>query len=100
MANKSSFKTVEEWRTYQREYQKRPSQTLYKREYMRKRRKKLGTHKDKVRLKVWYAVKKGILTPEKCKCGESKVEAHHPDYRKHLSVVWLCRLCHIAEHRK
>ena len=27
-----------------------------------------------------------------------KAEKHHPDYSKPLSVVWLCRTCHLAHH--
>lgn len=27
-----------------------------------------------------------------------KLDAHHPDYRKPLKVVWLCRACHTHVH--
>jgi hypothetical protein len=29
---------------------------------------------------------------------EGKVDGHHPDYDKPLSVIWLCRSCHMLEH--
>lgn len=51
---------------------------------------------------VCRAVKTGKLTrPKTCsKCGmEGKVEGHHPDHTKFLEVVWLCRCCHMEEHR-
>lgn len=25
---------------------------------------------------------------------------HHPDYSKPLEVVWMCRPCHLAEHKR
>jgi hypothetical protein len=43
---------------------------------------------------------KGNLLIEKCLiCGSEKVNAHHEDYAKPLSVVWLCTLCHNRYHR-
>ena len=43
------------------------------------------------------ALKEGRLKkPNNCQeCGcESKIEGHHQDYFKPLSVLWLCRKCH------
>jgi hypothetical protein len=33
-------------------------------------------------------------------CGADKPDKHHPDYDKPLEVVFLCRRCHIAEHKR
>lgn len=45
------------------------------------------------------AVRRGLLTPQPCEhCGAEKVEAHHPDHRDPLRVVWLCRACHKRHH--
>jgi len=34
-------------------------------------------------------------------CGKQCLaHGHHPDYSKPLNVVWLCRECHKAVHRK
>ena len=50
-----------------------------------------------------YAIWKGKLTkPEVCpRCGGSGIiDGHHPDYSKPLEVEFLCRPCHLNEHRK
>ena len=43
-----------------------------------------------------------LIKPDACsKCGRvSRIHGHHPDYSKPLDVVWLCRSCHIAEHKE
>ena len=60
-------------------------------------------HKRKAHFAVSAAVKAGMLTrPEGCeKCGKGgRIEGHHEDYSKPLSVLWLCSLCHRKEHLK
>jgi hypothetical protein len=42
--------------------------------------------------------RRGKLVPKSCTCGEPG-EKHHTDYSQPLVVVWLCRPCHLAEHR-
>jgi hypothetical protein len=50
--------------------------------------------------KVWHAIKKGLLVKKPCEvCGAKRVEAHHDDYRKPLSVRWLCSTHHREHHR-
>jgi len=49
-------------------------------------------------MKVYHAVKKGLLIRQPCFiCGE-KSEAHHPDYSRPLDVVWLCASHHRQAH--
>lgn len=46
------------------------------------------------RRQVTYHIKTGKLKKEPCFCGETKVEAHHPDYTKPLDVIWCCKKHH------
>ena len=49
--------------------------------------------------RVTYALKTGTLVRQPCLvCGETKSDAHHPDYDKPLEVEWLCRFHHSAVH--
>lgn len=44
---------------------------------------------------VYLALKAGILVRKPCViCGNPKSEAHHPNHRFPLKVVWLCRRDH------
>ncbi|CAB4128197.1 hypothetical protein UFOVP270_35 [uncultured Caudovirales phage] len=45
-------------------------------------------------------IKSGFLVKKPCEvCGNEKVDAHHDDYAKPLSVRWLCRKHHNEHHR-
>jgi len=71
---------------------------VYWREYRRKRREK-----DKIKIvarrAVRDAVRKGILKRTPCiQCGKKRVNGHHHDYSKPLSVIWLCRTHHDLLH--
>ena len=49
------------------------------------------------------AVRDGrLVKPMMCsRCpATERIHGHHPDYSKPLEVVWLCPLCHKAEHRR
>jgi hypothetical protein len=49
---------------------------------------------------VGYAKKIGFLVPGPCEvCGGKKVEAHHDDYDKPLTVRWMCPKHHKEWHR-
>ena len=74
-------------------------------EVMRNTRKK---HKDlsqedklkaNARSQVHVYIKRGKIIKGICKCGETKVQAHHEDYNKPLEVIWLCVNCHIKLHK-
>ena len=50
-----------------------------------------------------YAVRHGnIIRPKNCQfCGtKCRPDGHHEDYSIPLSVVWLCRSCHMARHQR
>ena len=59
--------------------------------------------KQHSRIKFFRAVKSGkIIKPSNCEeCGGTdNIEGHHEDYSKPLEVMWLCRKCHRAKHRR
>lgn len=56
--------------------------------------------KARARTKVSNAVRDGKLIKKPCYCGKIKVEAHHTDYRKPLSVIWLCHRHHLETEGK
>lgn len=60
-------------------------------------------HPDRYRahLAVETAKRRGLLKPGPCTvCGAARAEAHHPDYRSPLKVVWLCRRHHRLIHAR
>jgi len=57
-------------------------------------------HSKRVGRIVEQAIKKGIIQPEPCSTCGKRAEAHHDDYNKPLQIRWLCRLHHIAWHRR
>jgi hypothetical protein len=69
-------------------------------EYAKQARKR-HPGKARARTKVARAVRAGKIKRLPCQtCGSLKVEAHHTDYRKPLSVVWLCRKHHMEAENK
>jgi hypothetical protein len=60
-------------------------------------------HKPIAKSMAREAYKKGKLQkPLFCEyCGQVKsLDRHHPNYKKPLQIVWLCRKCHATEHAK
>lgn len=59
--------------------------------------KKQNSNKVLAHRAIERAVLRGEIIPKKnCEvCGSNyNIEAHHPDYRKRLEVIWLCKMCH------
>src|SRR5437773_256503 len=50
--------------------------------------------KYRAQQKVYIELRAGRLVRGICFCGKTEVEAHHPDYRKPLAVIWFCRTHH------
>ncbi|WP_429497068.1 hypothetical protein ACQUFY_10885 [Robbsia andropogonis] len=58
------------------------------------------TRADRVAKRTASAVISGALVKTACaRCGIKEAEAHHLDPENHLKVEWLCRACHLPEHR-
>ena len=56
--------------------------------------------KDNCRSYAGVYLRRGKLVRAPCeRCGDEKSQMHHPDYSQPLLVRWLCRPCHLAEHR-
>jgi len=57
--------------------------------------------KQRIHASVNHEIKMGRLVRGPCcQCGsEVNIDAHHHDYAKPLEVTWLCRSCHLKEHR-
>jgi hypothetical protein len=61
-----------------------------------------GAHKDRIRSRLYHALKTGRLKRQPCFCGEPKVEAHHYagfDLEHALDVAWLCKAHHEKIHK-
>lgn len=65
----------------------------------RRRARAKAPEKERARSRLAYAVRRGYVARQPCACGAPIAEAHHDDYSKPLDVRWLCRACHVAEHR-
>jgi len=55
------------------------------------------------RQRIYKALIRGkIKRPETCQvCNKKcKLEAHHKDYDKPLEVIWCCKQCHVALHKR
>lgn len=85
-----------------REYDRKRSKTPKRKEHIAKNARKWNEkHPDAYRAHylVSNAVRDGRLEKEPCLfCGAGKVHAHHRDYSKPLSVIWLCPKCHHRLH--
>ena len=80
-------------------------------EYHSEWRKKNPRHhyewklKHPLQLKAWRLVDNEIASGRLQRmpcfvCGDKKSEAHHEDYKKPLSITWLCRGHHYDRHKE
>lgn len=85
---------------YRREYSQRPERIAARVE-SEKRQRAASPEKFKARIAVNNAIARGKMERLPCRdCGDPNSHAHHHDYSKPLDVVFLCRACHAAEHRR
>lgn len=57
---------------------------------------------DVARSKAYIALRKGEIKRDNCKhCGSDfDLQMHHEDYNSPYDITWLCRECHIKEHKR
>ena len=72
----------------------------YQRQYER-----IKQQRHKIRAKARARIAEGngtLIRPDYCQgCEQDKpLDRHHPNYKKPLDVIWLCRKCHMAIHSK
>lgn len=100
---------VRNWREKNREYHREKARAYYTSVARRNHLKETGQsnrwakeNPQKVRAhwRVHYAIKTGKLIKQPCEiCGTtSRINAHHDDYSRPLSVMWLCSEHHVARH--
>lgn len=90
----------EHYAEYERKRFLRPERKLAAKLYQRKRRL-LNPGKARAYNAVSNALRDGRLSRLPCEvCKDTKSQAHHEDYRKPLSVRWLCRTHHLEAHGK
>lgn len=57
--------------------------------------------KDSARSSAGQNLRRGKIERKPCQsCGSGRAQMHHNDYTKPLEIEWLCRRCHLAEHRE
>ena len=93
----------QEWKERNREGMKLKAQEHHarhreERNAQSKERYRRNPERWLAQLRVQRAIKKGVLVPEPCPCGNKESHAHHEDYSKPLDVIWLCKSCHQRLH--
>lgn len=92
--------SIEKIRAYEKKRSQDPERKKRALEYQKTRRAKYP-NKNKARNKVSNSLRDKKIEKQPCEiCGEIKVEAHHPDYRRPLHVQWLCHKHHLEIERK
>src|SRR3990167_4269956 len=87
-------------REYDRERFKKKKRKKWIIRYQRIRRAR-EHEKFLARGRLSRAVKIGKIIRKVCqKCGDPKVQGHHPDYSKPLEVIWLCGVHHRELHKQ
>jgi len=77
-----------------------PPSILYCEKCMKETRKD-WKFKIEARNYTTRCIKKGLITRKNCEvCGDENSVAHHINYERPLEIIWLCRSCHVAEHKK
>lgn len=66
-----------------------------------KKQRRKSPEKYKAKQMISNLKRSGKVIQKACEiCGNTKTEAHHPDYSKPLEVIWLCDFHHKEEHKR
>lgn len=109
---KKQFKTNEEYNAWYRDYRakNRKKMRLYNKQYNSNWRKDNGYHNEnkwrknnpekvEAQKEVHRTLRKGIILKRAClMCNLTRTVAHHPNYKKPLQVVWVCKPHHHQIH--
>ena len=71
-------------------------------QWARQKRLRSKLH-DRVKSAAKYGVEIGLIrkvTICSLCSGKGPLDKHHPDYKKPLKIVWLCRQCHSDVHKE
>lgn len=104
---------IEKYKEYEKSRARKPHRAKARSEYQKSEKGKAAhlaanqayrkKNKDKfsAQNKVNNAIRNGKLQKQPCFiCGSMDVQAHHHDYSKPLSVIWLCEDHHLWMHGK
>ena len=88
----------EHYVAYERRRAQDPGRKRNALDYQRVRRARTPG-KNRARNAVRTALRNGTLRRKPCEvCSDAKSQAHHPDYRSPLKVIWLCFQHHREAH--
>lgn len=96
--NSVEYRKTDEYKKYHKQYRKTEK---YKEKVKKNSKENPETHyKNLIRRDLREQVKRGRIIKLPCQvCGDIKSEAHHSNYNRPLSVVWLCRKHHLELHK-
>lgn len=97
---KQNYRDNHEYKkAYELKRNKDPKRKEDRANYLRKFRKE-HPNKNRARAIVNRLLRNGTIQRRPCEvCGSIKTEAHHPDYDKPYSIVWLCLRHHRIAHQ-
>lgn len=96
----------EDWRLSHLEQSREASRKAnkkYRRRYTKSIKKYCKNNPEKRYAKevIHSLIRTGKIVKEPCSiCGNLEVHAHHPDYSKPKSIIWLCPIHHKEEHKR
>jgi hypothetical protein len=94
---------LERYRAAGRKYNKTEKAKAGHIRKQRKKRESEGPRYRKAHNTIHRAIEAGkLIRPDHCSRCEVQCfpQAHHDDYNKPLSILWLCPICHAQRHKE